>query len=104
MRVATHGRARLVGHVAEHHLLAADRVDRHPGKRVWRSTPFHVRKGEVRPGPPNRIPPDETAFTGSSSSKTSFFPSRVGSAFASSARSTRSGVIGSSVTQTPTAS
>ena len=42
-------------------------------------------------GTSKRIPPDETVFTESSSSNTTFLPSRVGSAFASSARSTRSG-------------
>ena len=46
----------------------------------------------------------ETAFTDNASSKTTFLPSRLGSACASSARSTFSGVIGSSVTHTPTAS
>jgi hypothetical protein len=43
-------------------------------------------------------------FTDNSESNTTRLPWRTGAAFASSARSTRSGVIGSSVTQTPTAS
>ena len=75
-----------------------------PGKMVWGSTPFQVPKGRAQAGTSKRMPPLETAFTESSSSKMTSLPSRRGSAFASSARSTFSGVIGSSVTQTPTAS
>ena len=90
--------------VAEHHLLAADRVDRHAREEGVAIHAVPRSEGRGQAGTSNRIPPEETAFTESSSSNTTFFPSRVGSAFASRARSTRSGVIGSSVTHTPTAS
>ena len=104
VRVPRHRRARLVDDVAEHHLLAADRVDRHSREEGVAIHAVPGPEGRGQAGTSNRIPPVETAFTESSSSKTTFLPSRVGSALASKARSTRSGVIGSSVIQTPTAS
>ncbi len=104
VRVSRDPRPRRVLDVADHHLLAADRVDRHPGEEGVAIHAVPRPEGRGQAGTSNRIPPEETVFTESSSSNTTFLPSRVGSAFASSARRTRSGVIGSSVTQTPTAS
>ena len=109
VRVAWHGRARLVDDAAHEHLVAADRVDLHVGK-IWNgSTPFQVRTATSRGNfEAESRAVCATAFTESSSSNDDDLPLTLGpaspAAFRCSALSTRSGVIGSSVTQTPIAS
>ena len=108
MGVAPHRRSGLIRHVAEQHLLAADGAEPHAREEGMGLDAVPRSERRAQAGTSNRIPPLETEFTESSSSNTTFLPSRRGSpppaAFASKARSTRSGVIGSSVTHTPTAS
>src|SRR5688572_6625774 len=104
MRVPRDRRARLVGHVAQQHLLAADGAKPHAREEGVGFYAIPGTKRRAQAGTSNRIEPSDTAFTESSSSKTTVFPERRGSAFVSSARSTRSGVMGSSVIQTPIAS
>jgi hypothetical protein len=108
MAVAPHRRTGLIRHVAEQHLLAADCAEPHTREEGMGLNAVPRSERRAQAGTSNRIPPLETEFTESSSSKTTFLPSRRGSpppaAFASKARNTRSGVIGSSVTHTPTAS
>src|SRR4029077_10389709 len=83
MRMPRHTRTRGVLDVADHDLLAADGVDLHPREE---GVAIHAVPGSEgrQAGTSKRMPPEETAFTESSSSKTTFLPSRVGSAFASS--------------------
>ena len=78
-------------------------------RNSYGSTPFQVPNGDaIRPvhDEPHRHVRTRPCSTESASSKTTILPlaALAPAAFASSARSTRSGVIGSSVTQTPTAS
>ncbi len=106
--VARDGRPRRVRDVPEEHLVAGDRLEPHTREEGVGLAAVERLEGRIRhdayAGTSKAIPPCATALTESSASNTTVFPVRVGSALASSARSTFSGVIGSSVTHTPTAS
>src|SRR4029077_5256260 len=100
--------ARVVVDPADEDLLTPDRMDVHAGDELVERDAVpgaergvgHYASTTSRTGPSGCA----TAASASSSSYTTTFPLRVGSAFAAGARSPRSGVIGSSVIQTRIAS
>src|SRR6478672_9473738 len=101
-----HAEARVVVHPADEHLLAAHGVDVHAvAEREERDVVPRPEGGIAQPtGNRKRESAWATVFTEISSSKIAHLPSVRGPFSFANARRTRSGVIGSSVTQTPIAS